>query len=179
MRKKELIPILLAGLMVIATACSSTKGLKIEKPAWHTCYVPKAQMRVAMGKDEIETNVQIHTVCDSLIIIGIAPLLGIEIATIEVTPDEVCFFDKALRRYVCLSLREVNMLIEPNMRWQDWQAIASGEDQGEKSNPWTFHAAGKTITLQIQYNDIQHDVHVRTKRIQKDNYRATKLTEWL
>ena len=65
-----------------------------EVPAWHTCLIQSARATIVTDEDRISANVTMQTVRDSMLVISVMPLLGIEMLRVEATPMEIIAIDK-------------------------------------------------------------------------------------
>ena len=93
------------GFCIGFTSCHTTKHIaqteaqsegKTAEPQWHTCLMQNAQAVVTLGEETMRANCTLQTVRDSMLIISIMPMLGIEMLRIEATPTQITGIDKPL-----------------------------------------------------------------------------------
>lgn len=138
-----------------------------EKP-WHTCLMQGARATLTIDDEIISANCTMQVVRDSMLVISVMPMLGIEVYRIEATPDELIAINKLNHQYLRTDYQQVNRYVTPPLRWEDLQQIASNELPG---GPFVGYAIGeKTIALKITYPEKQTDVPVRTQHIDLSRY---------
>lgn len=138
-----------------------------EKP-WHTCLMQGARATLTIDEEIISANCTMQVVRDSMLVISVMPMLGIEVYRIEATPDELIAINKLNHQYLRTDYQQVNRYVTPPLRWEDLQQIASNELPG---GPFVGYAIGeKTIALKITYPEKQTDVTVRTQHIDLSRY---------
>ena len=138
-----------------------------EKP-WHTCLMQGAKATLTMDEQTITANCTMQVVRDSMLVISVMPMLGIEVYRLEATPDELIAIDKLNHQYLKTDYVRINRYVTPSLTWEDLQQIASNEVQG---GPFIGYAIGeKTIALKITYPEKQTDVPVRTQHIDLSRY---------
>ena len=149
------------GFCIGFTSCHTTKHIaqtetqsegKTAEPQWHTCLMQNAQAVVTLGEETMRANCTLQTVRDSMLIISIMPMLGIEMLRIEATPTQITGIDK------------INRYLAPTVAWHDLQALATGElPTGDKEAFVGYTAGEQTIMLRLIYPERQLDVPVRTQ----------------
>ena len=138
-----------------------------EKP-WHTCLMQGAKATLTIDEQTITANCTMQVVRDSMLVISVMPMLGIEVYRLEATPDELIAIDKLNHQYLKTDYARINRYVTPSLTWEDLQQIASNEVQG---GPFIGYAIGeKTIALKITYPEKQTDVPVRTQHIDLSRY---------
>ena len=138
-----------------------------EKP-WHTCLMQGAKATLTMDEQTITANCTMQVVRDSMLVISVMPMLGIEVYRLEATPDELIAIDKLNHQYLKTDYARINRYVTPSLTWEDLQQIASNEVQG---GPFIGYAIGeKTIALKITYPEKQTDVPVRMLHIDLSRY---------
>lgn len=121
-------------------------------PKWQTCMVRGAQAHVTMGKQSLSTACNMQAIWDSVVIISVTPVFGMEMYRLEATPKEVIVIDKVKKEYVRMTYTEINRLVTPRVTYRDLQAIASGEKPTSARNGIiTYSANGQSASLQVVY----------------------------
>ena len=138
-----------------------------EKP-WHTCLIQGAKATLTIDEQTITANCTMQVVRDSMLVISVMPMLGIEVYRLEATPEELIAIDKLNHQYLKTDYARINRYVTPSLTWEDLQQIASNEVQG---GPFIGYAIGeKTIALKITYPEKQTDVAVRMLHIDLSRY---------
>ena len=94
----------LLALLVLASCGAKKKAAQASSepevievpavPAWHTCVIQNARVTVNKDGSKFSSSVTMQVVRDSMLVISVTPLLGIELYRLEATPFEVIGFDK-------------------------------------------------------------------------------------
>ena len=138
-----------------------------EKP-WHTCLMQGARATLTIDEEIISANCTMQVVRDSMLVISVMPMLGIEVYRIEATPYELIAINKLNHQYLRTDYQQVNRYVTPPLTWEDLQQIASNELPG---GPFVGYAIGeKTIALKITYPEKQTNVPVRAQHIDLSRY---------
>ena len=139
-----------------------------EETLWHTCLIQGAKATLTMDEQTITANCTMQVVRDSMLVISVMPMLGIEVYRLEATPDELIAIDKLNHQYLKTDYARINRYVTPSLTWEDLQQIASNEVQG---GPFIGYAIGeKTIALKITYPEKQTNVPVRMLHIDLSRY---------
>ena len=152
----------------VAVQTQSAETPTEEEKPWHTCLMQGARATLTIDDEIISANCTMQVVRDSMLVISVMPMLGIEVYRIEATPDELIAINKLNHQYLRTDYQQVNRYVTPPLRWEDLQQIASNELPG---GPFVGYAIGeKTIALKITYPEKQTNVPVRTQHIDLSRY---------
>lgn len=177
---------LVAGFGLGLNSCSTQKravattGETTEQqptaPAWHTCLIQNAEGIVTIDNRTVRAQCTMQTVRDSLVVISVMPMLGIELIRIEATPEHVMGIDKMNRRYAVVTYDEINQYLMPKVTWQDLQDLAAGELPTGEQEAFVGYTSGKhTVMLKIVYPARQTDVPLRLRKSDLSRYQATDI----
>ena len=135
----------IAVLVLLLASCSSTQSLKKSQSIegmTETEYVESvishaggwdaltAKMALAIdweGKGATKVNGTLRIKKGEVIQLSIAPLLGIEVARAEISPDGVLVIDRMNKRYVEVSFAEVKALANADLDFHTLQALFLNE----------------------------------------------------
>jgi hypothetical protein len=121
-----------------------------------------------------------QTVHDSLLIISVMPLLGIEMVRFEATPVEITGFNKWDCTYATATYGELNKRLTPSLNWDVLQQTCAGElPTGDRMAHMAYVLGDKTIELHIEYPIRQLDVPVKMKRLNVNKYKKVDISKWL
>ena len=132
-------------LVLLLASCSSTKSLKksqsiegmteteyVESVISHAGGWDALTAKVALaidweGKGATKVNGTLRIKKGEVIQLSIAPLLGIEVARAEISPDGVLVIDRMNKRYVEVSFAEVKALANADLDFHTLQALFLNE----------------------------------------------------
>ena len=151
-----------------------------EVPEWHTCVIQSARAIVMTEDDKISATLNMQTVRDSMIIISVMPMLGIEMLRIEATPLELIAIDKIHGRYAVGTFAELNRKLTPSLNWDILQQICTGElPTGEEKARLQYVFGEDIINLTIDYSPRKLDVPVRMVNQRLDKYTRIDISRFL
>ena len=124
-------------------------------------------------EDKISSAVTMQTVHDSMIVISVTPMFGMEMMRVEATPTEVIAIDKLHGRYAKATFAQINKQLSPSLNWDILQQICTAElPTGDKKARLVYTFGKKQIELILDYPPRKIDVPVKMT-----NQRLTKYTE--
>ncbi len=180
------------GVSIGLSGCHTQKHLTKTEPVtetvtqpepekWHTCLVQNAQGILTLHGQTISANCTMQAVRDSLVVLSIMPMLGIELMRVEATPAEIIGIDKMNRQYTKVTYEEINKLVTPAIQWTDFQQLASGELPTDTPNEAVigYSALGYSLVLRVIYPEIQTNVAVRAMHIDLSRYQQKTFSELL
>ncbi len=183
---------LVIGFSIGLSACHTQKHLtktepitveetRTEPEQWHTCLVQNAQGILTLGGQPLSANCTMQAVRDSLVVLSIMPMLGIELMRIEATPTYIIGIDKMNRQYAKVTYEEINKIVTPTLQWDDFQQLAAGELPTDTPNETVigYSALGYSLVLRVIYPTIQKDVPVRATHIDLSRYQQKTFSELL
>jgi len=184
MNRKHIIWILVA---VMLASCGTKKNVQQspvssqpETPAWHTCLIQNAKATVVMDGDRMSATVTMQTVRDSMIVISVMPILGIELARFEATPLELTGINKFDGTYATTTFAELNRTLTPSLNWDILQQTCSAElPTGSEKARLVYQLGNKTVELIIDYTPRRLDVPVRVTHQNVSRYKQMNIQKWL
>lgn len=145
MMKRYVYYFALVVLMAFMASCSSTRraskmpmvgGLTgveyVEKvisaaPDW-TSLSGKTSLELTLGnKEKTRVNASLRIRRGEVIQLSVAPMLGIEVARLELTPDGVLLVDRLHKRFVKASFTEVSRLLHVDLNFHILQSLFMNE----------------------------------------------------
>ena len=151
-----------------------------EVPAWHTCLIQSARATIVTDEDRISANVTMQTVRDSMLVISVMPLLGIEMLRVEATPMEIIAIDKIHGQWAQATYAELNSKLTPSLNWDILQQLCTAElPTGSEHARLQYLFDNETIELTIQYPERQTDIPVRVMNQPTERYTKIDITKWL
>ena len=158
----------------------SSQPVEPAEPVWHTCLIQSAQATLINNDDRISAAVTMQTVRDSMIIVSVMPLLGMEMMRIEATPLEVIAIDKMHGQYARATYADLNRKLTPAMNWDIFQQLCTAELPTGPEKARLQYVFGKdTIELIINYSPRRLDVPVRMNGQRLDKYTEIDISKWL
>ena len=157
-----------------------TVSIEPEVPLWHTCVIQGANIVVETEEDRLSANANMQVVRDSMLIISVMPMLGIEMLRIEATPLQITAIDKVHGRYAVATYSEINNRLTPSLNWDVLQQICSAElPTGSQKARMRYSFGSDIIDLAITYPERQLDVPVRMTNARLDKYTQIDISKWL
>lgn len=151
-----------------------------EIPAWHTCLIQGAKGTIIKDDEQISASITMQTVRDSMLVISIMPMLGLELLRIEATPTEVIGIDKIHNQYAKATYSELNRKLTPDISWTILQQLCTAELPTGTEKARVQYAFGEeTVELIINYPPRKTDVPVRVNHQRLDKYTQVDITKWL
>jgi hypothetical protein len=170
-------------LFLLLVGCGVKKRAVIEQPTetvttWHTCLIQGARGTITSGDDSYSASVTMQTVHDSMLVISIMPMLGMELMRIEATPLQLTAIDKYHGQYAVTTYAELNKNLTPSINWDILQQLCTAElpTGNVQAHLQYMYGTKTTIDLIIDYVPRQLDVPVRVKNQRLDKY--TKINIW-
>lgn len=114
-----------------------------------------------------------QTVHDSMIVISVMPMLGMEMMRVEATPTQIIAIDKLHGRYAKATFADLNRQLTPSLNWDILQQLCTAElPTGPEKARLVYTFGKERLELIINYPPRKLDVPVRMT-----NQRLTKYTE--
>ena len=177
------------GIALLLVSCQAKKAVvttqptkqQPAQPTWHTRLTRNAQAIASIDNQTYQAKCSMWAVNDSLTIISVQPMLGIEMFRLEATPKTIVVIDKINHQYVQTDYAEINRFCRPKMKYTLLQEIAVGKGDIPERNQadYTFAALGKTLTLHLAYPATQTDVPINTHQQDVTKYQKQTIAELL
>ena len=181
--KKYFYYMALAAVILLTASCSSTKhssklpmvgnltGVEyMEKviasaPQWNS-FSAKTSLELGMGsKGKTRVNATLRIRRDEVIQLSVAPMLGIEVARLELAPDGFLLVDRLHKRFVKASFTEISELLHVQLDFHVLQSLFLNE---------LFLPSKKTLTAtdipSFLLSTQGSQAVIQTKRSQKIHY---------
>ena len=124
-------------------------------------------------EDKLSSSVTMQTVHDSMIVISVMPMLGMEMMRVEATPTQIIAIDKLHGRYAKATYADLNRQLTPSLNWDILQQLCTAElPTGPEKARLVYTFGKERLELIINYPPRKLDVPVRMT-----NQRLTKYTE--
>ncbi len=176
--------VLLSGCGAKKTAVSGggpeSAASSQQEPAWHTCLIQGAQAKVSNNHTQLSAAITMQTVRDSMIVVSVMPLFGMEMMRLEVTPTEITGINKMQGQYAKTTFAELNRKLTPTLNWDIFQQVCTGElPTGSDKARLMYQFGDDTIELVIHYSPRRLDVPVRVEALRTDRYTKIDVSKWL
>jgi len=158
----------------------SNQPSAVSVPTWHTCLIQGATATFINNDDRISAAITMQTVHDSMIVISVMPMLGMELMRIEATPLEVTAIDKIHGQYATATYAALNRKLTPAFNWDILQQICTAElPTGPEKARLLYSFGDDTIELIIDYAPRRLDVPVRVTRQRLNKYTEVDVSKFL
>ena len=149
-------------------------------PAWHTCLIQSARATVNKDGTKFSSSVTMQTVRDSMLVISVTPLFGMEMYRLEATPMEIVGIDKIHGQYAKATYAEVNRKLTPELNWDVLQELCSAElPLGGERARLIYSFGDDVVELVVEYAPRQLDVPVRVSALPVNRYTQVDISRWL
>ena len=168
--------------IIVASCATQRSGTKLPKHKQrHTIEVKKGTVDVTW--DALQANVKCHTQCvvDSIVVISVQPMFGIEMYRIEATPDTMLVIDKIHRTYAKSTYKELSNLLGHTFRYYQLQKLVNGDllNNPEKSFYKEFNYKKHKLSIRITAPEILKDQPLQIRNINLSAYKPTELSKLL
>lgn len=178
------ISILLYAIVVVVAAlmlngCASQKTSKKGEAQWHTMHAKNVRTTLWVDQKTYTVNCTYQAVKDSIIVISVRPLLGIEIARVEATPKKVVVIDKVHGEYTPAQYKTLNLVVRPRIKFKNLQDFITGKGKDKDGNAALFFTAQKHhIAIKTEWRDkIKLDAEVKVQGQNLSKYKEVSLME--
>ena len=172
--------LVLVGCGVKKKAVESPAPVVESEPTWHTCLMQGGKATITLGGNKYSGTVNMQTVRDSMLVISVMPILGIEMVRLEATPVEMTGINKIDGTYATVTYAELNRTLTPSLNWDILQQVCSGElPTGDKTARLVYTMGDQEIVLKITYPERQLDVPVKVKHQNVSRYTKVDIRKWL
>ncbi|MBQ3632945.1 MAG: DUF4292 domain-containing protein [Paludibacteraceae bacterium] len=151
-----------------------------EVPSWRTCVIQNAHATAIRGGDRLASQITMQTVRDSMIVISVMPMFGMEMLRVEATPLLITAIDKIHGQYAQATYAEVNRLLTPSLNWDVLQQLCSAElPTGAEKARLVYTFGDEQIELVVDYTPRRLDVPVRMNSLRTNKYKKIDISQWL
>lgn len=168
------------GVKKRAATTSMVERPEDETPVWQTCLIQGARVTVVTNENRVSANATMQVVRDSMLIISIMPMFGIEMMRLEATPDEIIGIDKINGQYAITTFDAANNRLTPALTWEDLQAFCSAELPLGRERARLYYTYGDDlIEISVTYPTRMTDVPLRMGHLPLDRYTQIDISRWL
>lgn len=146
-------------LLLCLCSCAAQQGIS-KAHTYRSARVDKAPVTATMGAQSLRLTVSMQTVVDSLVIMSVQILPGVEVYRLEATPQQCKVIDKVNRRFAVSDYKALRALTTPALTYNQLQRIACGVPQKKSKKHVTdyqFLCLGTPLTLHIDYPVIRYN----------------------
>jgi hypothetical protein len=151
-----------------------------EIPAWHTCLIQNARATILVGDTKLSANTTLQVVRDSMLVISVMPVAGMEMIRFEATPSLLVGINKLDGTYATSTYEELNRKVTPSIQWETLQQLCSAELPTGADKARLIYALGdKVIELNVVYPARKTNVPVRVSHLKTNRYQKIDISKWL
>ncbi len=182
--KRIYIPLL---LVVFLGSCAVQQTV-VEPKGHKTAEVKRAMVSIdTKGGSKASVGCVMQTVFDSLCVVSVQPLAGMEVAVMYATPDNVLVVNRMQRCYCEVDYALLNTIIRPMVHYEDIEQMTGGKELSEDekvlngSYSLTRHyAAGKTeADITITYPAIIYDQELKIRPERIEGYKKVDIRTFI
>lgn len=117
------------------------------QPDFTSVVAQKAKFNINYQQRQYNANGTITLVKDSILIISVQPLLGIELLRLEATKEDVRLIDKMNRRYDSMTYEQISKQVGVTLTYDDLQAIAMNRVVRLDKQRFLYNIDEKTLAV--------------------------------
>ncbi len=138
------------------------------QPTFQTAEASKVRVAINYAGQKMNVSGSIAVITDSILVLSVQPLLGIEMFRVEMTPQDIVVVDKMNRRYVQLTYAELGTMTGLPLTFTDLQAVflnrmfVVGKTQSEIEQLPYIHITGEAghRTLIVDNKDLTYQFEI-------------------
>ena len=175
----------LSFVVALLASCSTTRTMQtVEQPLHHTAQVKRAMVSLSTDDGQQATvGCTMQTVFDSLCVVSVQPLAGMEVIALYVTPENIVVIDRMHQRYAETTYAVLNSVLQPGMYYKDIERLTAGltEDGKEQTATGKFtikrhlQAGKREADLSITYPSVQYDQDITIREKRLNGYKKTDI----
>ncbi|MBO7408716.1 MAG: DUF4292 domain-containing protein [Paludibacteraceae bacterium] len=169
----------MAAIMLLFSGCASQQVGKKAETQWHTMQAKNVRTTLWVDQKTYTVNCTYQAVRDSMIVISVRPLLGIEVARVEATPKKIVVIDKVHGEYTPAQYKTLNLVVRPKIKFKDLQDFISGKGKDKDGNAALFFKAQKhNAAIKTEWRDrIKFDEPVKVQGQNLTRYKEISLMD--
>ena len=167
-------------VLLSLSSCSTTKRVakaEPEKAPWQTLRIDRAQAKIEVDGQVLYSECQIQAVYDSLLVISIRPVLGLEAFRVELERDGIRLIDRLQQRYTEANYGFINTVIKPQMTlrsWERWLTLLV-----ENPQPLCYTAAGHQACVEVNYEQMAINEGARVRKADLMLYEKLSVVQFI
>ncbi len=162
---------------LLASCAVSKKTVVPQQPVHTTAEVKRATVSIETDGNKVSVGCRLQTVFDSLCIVSVQPISGMEVVALHATPNQLLVIDRIHSRYAITDYQTLNTFINPKTDFRQLQNMIGGIDlpQGVSTLIKNVSAGKRDARISIVFPEIIYDqsLTIRPKKI--DNYQKTDI----
>ncbi len=167
-----------SAVVALFAACATSKQvIEPQQPKHKTAEVKRATVYIVTGSNKASVSCQMQTVFDSLCIVSVQPLSGMEVAVMFATPEDILLIDRMHKTYAITDYETINKISNPKINFKFIQGIVSGEGLPEGIMTQTKHFSDgkRDVDVTITYPAIIYDRQMNLRPKKLDGYTKVNL----
>lgn len=168
--------ILLGVLLTILTGCGVQQSTS--RSSWTTMRSNNVDVNLQLDERSITVHCTMQMRKDSILVLSVAPVLGIEIMRLEASPSAICIMDKLGHQYVQADWKTVSQWANQRLKWRHLQTFMQRQDwQNNPSLTLAYPFFANTISVTLTCNDITWNSPIQIRPIALTQYKQVTLTD--
>ena len=106
------------SLLLICTSCGTQRHTTSSVSSWQTVKVSNATLTIQTDENQMNITCNLYAVRDSIIILSVVPMFGLEIVRIAFSPSQVTIVDKINKRYMQTNWKELSQIAGQRLKWK-------------------------------------------------------------
>lgn len=139
--------------------------------SWYTCLITGTRARIVRESETLSSTIMMQAIRDSMIVVSVTPLMGMEMMRLEITPQLITGIDKIHGQYAEMTYEEINSKLRPALSWEVLQQLCTATlPTGEKSARMVYFLGDEPVELVLDYGERSIDVPVRVTKQNVSRY---------
>lgn len=161
--------LLVCGLPLLLVGCGSLPTSR----KCHHAEVKSAQVSLEMAGHDIRLNGSMQTICDSICVLSLQPMLGIEMLQVRATEDSLWVINRLQRQYISISYKDLASYIRPTIKYPYIQKLVLGQylRKGATRLTKSFKVGIFPAKIHLDYSPVIKDNPMRLRNARIENYK--------
>ncbi len=175
----------LISIIILLASCATTRRTQIvEEPHHRTAQVKRAMVSLSTDNGQQATvGCTLQTVFDSVCVVSVQPLAGMEVMALYATPESIVVIDRMHQRYAETTYAVLNSVLQPKLYYKDIERLTAGltEEGEEQATTGKFtikrhlQAGKREADLSITYPSVQYDQDITVREQRLNGYKKTDI----
>lgn len=177
----------------VITTAKTVESVILNQPQFQTAQAKKARLSVDYQQRKVATSANISIYHDSIIIVSVQPMLGIELVRVEISKQQVLLLDKLNRRYCTLTYDQLRASSAIPVSYNDIEDLLTrhifviGESQQwllntqleEQAYPDSHKLLFQKTKLKYEYQLDNSTHHILTTKLEHADPLITLIADYL
>lgn len=163
---KRVLPLLILCLL------ASCAGQRIPQSgeSHRTAEIRRTTLTLTADGKQIASGATLQAVIDSVTVISVQPIAGIEAFHLKATPDSLFLADRLHRQRMRLTFADINRYVRPRLTYKDLEGMVTGHWGKNGKTERTYKAGRHAATISMPAATIRFDENLRLRESRSEKY---------